>query len=356
MRGMAEVGTVRSQGAWLRAATPVSLFVLLLVCARPAAAADTDLVLLKNGDSLHGEIKKMQYGRLELSTTAMSTVYVEWDKVVELVSPNYFELETIDGSRYYGSLEQSAAGMLGVALEGTTTPVPVASVVRIRRIKESFWDRIDGSINLGASYTRSSEIGQGSLGVTLRTRRPAFEFSTDFSTTITVQPDQPDKSRTVLGASYIRLLRNRWFVPGTGKLESNTDLGLDLRSSLGGGVGRYFVQTNRSLLGAAGGLVVNRENPVSGESTVNVEAFVGASYEFFTYDTPKTSIDTTFVLYPSLNVGGRYRTEFSLSLSREIVKDFTVGTSVYDSYDSKPPAGSSSTHDFGISLNIGWTF
>jgi hypothetical protein len=55
------------------------------------------------------------------------------------------------------------------------------------------------------------------------------------------------------------------------------------------------------------------------------------------------------------NVSGRYRTEFSLTLSREIVRGFTAGVTAYDSYDSKPPAGSSSTHDFGISLNIGWT-
>jgi hypothetical protein len=328
----------------------------LLAAGRPALAADTDLVLLRNGDRLHGEIKRLQYGRLELSTTTMSTVYVEWDKVVGLASPHFFEFETADGSRHYGSLEQSPIGTLGVALGGTITPLAVASVVRIRRIKESFWDRIDGSVTLGASYTRSSEIGQGSMGVTLRSRRPAYEFSTDFSTTVTVQPDQPDKSRTVFGASYIRQLRNRWFVLGNGKLESNTDLGLDLRSSAGSGGGRYVVQTNRSLLGAAGGLLVNRENPVSGDSTSNVEAFLGVTCEFFTYDTPKTSFNTTFLLFPSLSVGGRYRTELSLALSREIVKDFTIGVTIYDSYDSKPPAGSSSTHDFGISLNVGWTF
>jgi hypothetical protein len=53
---------------------------------------------------------------------------------------------------------------------------------------------------------------------------------------------------------------------------------------------------------------------------------------------------------------GASRADFSLTLSRDIVKDFTFGVTAYDSYDSKPPAGSSSTHDFGISLNIGWTF
>jgi hypothetical protein len=332
------------------------LALCVLAAGRPAAAADTDVVVLMNGDRMHGEIKGMQYGRLQLSTTTMSTVYVEWDKVAGLLSQRFFEFELMDGSRYYGSLEPADTGALGVAFEGQVTALDVARVVRIRLIKSSFWDRIDGSISLGASYTRSSEIGQGSLSVSVGTRRPAFELKTDFSTTVTVQPDQPDQSRTVGGVSYLKLMRNRWFVPGSGRLERNTDLGLDLRSSAGGGIGRYFVQSNRSLLGAAGGLVLNRENPVDGDSTTNVEAFFAANYEFFTYDTPKTDIDTRFMLYPSLTVSGRYRTEFNVTLSREIVKDFTFGVTAYDSYDNKPPAGSSSTHDFGISLNIGWTF
>ena len=353
---MLRIGCLTASARPGRLARAAVLAACMLAAAGPVMAADTDVVVLKNGDRIHGEIKGMQYGRLELSTTTMSTVYVEWDKVAGLISANFFEFELTDGSRYYGSLEPADSGTLGVALEGQINALDVARVVRIRLIKSSFWNRIDGSISLGANYTRSSEIGQGSLSVSLRTRRPAFEFSTDFSTTITVQPDQPDQSRTAFGVSYLRLMRNRWFVPAVGKLERNTDLGLDLRSSLGGGVGRYVVQTNRSLLGAAGGLVVNRENPVDGDTTTNVEAFFSTTYEFFTYDTPKTSVDTTFALFPSLNVSGRYRTDFSLTLSREIVKDFTVGVTAYDSYDNKPPGGSSSTHDFGISLNIGWTF
>jgi len=356
MHGMLRIGGPTAPARLGRLARASVLAAGVLAAAGPALAADTDIVVLKNGDRFHGEIKGMEYGRLQLLTTTMSTVYVEWDKVAGLVSPNFFELELMDGTRYYGSLEPADAGTLAVALEGQTNALDVWQVVRIRRIKSSFWDRIDGSISLGANYTRSSEIGQGSLSASLRTRRPAFELSTDFSTTITVQPDQPDQSRTAFGVSYLRLMRNRWFVPAVGKLERNTDLGLDLRSSVGGGMGRYVLQTNRSVLSAAGGLLLNRENPVEGDTTTNVEAFVATTYEFFTYDTPKTSIDTTFALFPSLNVSGRYRTDFSLTLSREIVKNFTVGVTAYDSYDNKPPGGSSSTHDLGISLTIGWTF
>jgi putative salt-induced outer membrane protein YdiY len=339
-----------------RSARSALLAVCMLAACRPVFAADTDLVVLRNGDRMHGEIKGLQYGQLQLKTTTMGTVYVEWDKIVELASPNFFEIETTDGARYYGSFEQVSPGKLGVTLEGQTTDLDVPLIVRIRPIKSSFWHRIDGSISFGASYTRSSDIGQGSISVTVGARRPKYEYSTKFDTTVTVQPDVPDKSRTAGSVSYLRLLRNRWYVPGTVMLERNTDLGLDLRASLGGGFGRYFVQTNRSLLRAGAGLVVNEENPVEGESTGNIEASLAASYSFFTYDYPKTNISTTFVLFPSLNVGGRYRTQLDVSISREIITNFTVGVTAYDSYDNKPPAGSSSSHDFGMTLSVGWTF
>ena len=340
--------------------TPAARVALLALCVlaagRPAAAADTDVVVLKNGDRMHGEIKGMQYGRLQFSTSTMSTVYVEWDKVAGLVSPSFFEFELMDGSRYYGSLEPADAGALGVAFEGQVTALDAARVVRIRLIKSSFWDRLDGSISLGASYTKSSGIGQGSVNVSVGTRRPAFELRTDFSTTVTVQPDQPDQSRTVGSVSYLKMMRNRWFVPGTGRLERNTDLGLDLRSSVGGGIGRYFVQTNRSVLGAAAdwSSTAKTRSMATARRTSRRSSARPTSSSRMTRPRPTSTRGSS--LYPSLTVSGRYRTEFNLTLSREIVKDFTVGATAYDSYDNKPPAGSSSTHDFGFSLNIGWTF
>jgi hypothetical protein len=59
---------------------------------------------------------------------------------------------------------------------------------------------------------------------------------------------------------------------------------------------------------------------------------------------------------PSLNVGGRVRAELDTSLSREIVSDFTVGFTVYNSYDSKPPTEGAKKNDIGVTLNVGWVF
>ena len=121
-------------------------------------------------------------------------------------------------------------------------------------------------------------------------------------------------------------------------------------------MGRYLLKTNRSLFSVGSGVSVNQEVPTDGETTTNVEAFVGANYEFFTYDTPKTTVTVTFVLYPSLNVGGRVRTDTDLNLKREIFTDFTVGATLYDTYDSKPASEGARKHDLGLTLSIGWVF
>jgi len=339
-----------------RILTMAAALTALLVTPLPALAADTGVVVLKNGDHLRGEVKALQMGKLELSTSSMGTVYVEWDKVIELTAPEYFEVELSTGARHYGTLGPGPNATLGVSLDGRTTTLALLSVVRIRPIKQSFWSRLDGSINLGASYTQSSGVGQGSISASVGTRRPKFESTIRFDSTVTVQPDQPDQTRTVVTGGYNWLMPNRWIIISSGKAEHNSELGLRLRTAAAAGVGRYLVQTNRSLVGVAAGVSVNRESPIDGDETNNAEAFLAASYSFFTYDTPKTSVSASFIVYPSFNVGGRVRTDVDLSLKREIVSDFTVGLTLYDTYDNKPPTADARKHDVGITLSIGWVF
>lgn len=328
----------------------------LAATASPIHAADTGSVRLTNGTEVLGEVKGLDFGKLELSTGAMSTVYIKWDRVAAVRAPERFEVETADGTRYYGQLQPASAGKLGVLLADRLDELDLWSVVRIRPIKQSFWRRLDGSINLGASYTQSSGVGQVSVSTSVLARRPTFETSTSLSLTLTSQPDEPRTSRGMFTFGYSKLLSNRWFIPGTARLEQNSDLGLKLRSAGGVGVGRFLVQTNRSRLTAAGGVVVNREVSYDGESTANVEAALASSYSFFTYDTPKTNITVNGAVFPSLSDPGRVRSEVDVSVNREIVKDFTIGATVYNSSDSRPIDEGASKNDFGFTLSVGWTF
>ena len=50
------------------------------------------------------------------------------------------------------------------------------------------------------------------------------------------------------------------------------------------------------------------------------------------------------------------RVEFNAQAKREIVRDFYLSLSIFDSYDSRDPSTQQSKNDWGPVLSIGWTF
>jgi len=62
------------------------------------------------------------------------------------------------------------------------------------------------------------------------------------------------------------------------------------------------------------------------------------------------------VLFPSLTESGRYRTDSSVSLRREIVSDFFLDLSFYYTYDSDPPDALAETSDYGVVTSLGYSF
>ena len=78
-------------------------WVLLLVT--PAfARKSTDVVVMKNGDHLTGEIKGLNAGVLYMSIESiLGTSSVEWSKVARLESKQLFLVKTENGSVYTGN-------------------------------------------------------------------------------------------------------------------------------------------------------------------------------------------------------------------------------------------------------------
>jgi len=198
-------------------------------------------------------------------------------------------------------------------------------------------------------------VAQASVNFLLGARRPAFEWQTSFDSTLTVQESEPDSGRFTGKASYTRLLRDRWVVPGTLIIERNTDLGYTLRSTAIIGFGRSLIQSNRTLLRVGMGLATNREVPVDGDTVTNVELQLPFQYELFTYDFPKTDFTVQLAAFPSLSDWGRFRFNSNVTLSRELfTSDFYVAVTLYDDYDSRPPTENASKNDVGMTFSLGW--
>lgn len=332
---------------------------LLLVVGR-ALADKTDIIEMRNGDRVTCEIKRLERGQLKVSTDSMGTIFIEWEDIARITSKETYVVELEDGTRLDGSLAV-ASGEHDLLLQhdGGSQVVSMADVVWLDPLKLDtvIIKRWDGSVSAGFDTTKANR--DTSLSASFDARRRAEDFLLNFAGSVysRSRDDSDDSLRANLSAVYRHLLQDRWYWAGLGSLERNDELGIDLRSLGGAGLGRFLVQSGRSLWSVTSGLdVINEQRADDEDSTKNdIEAFFNTEFEFFTYDTPKTTLITSLTVYPSLTESGRVRSDLNFALRQEIITDLFVELSLYDSYDSDPPE-SGTRNDYGIVTSLGYSF
>lgn len=346
------------RGGDLRAAVLLTVFaVVLILAASPAGAqGKTDVVTLANGDHITGEVERLERGRLQFDTDDAGKLYLEWDNVVSVVATRLVEVTTSDGRTFLGSLQKTMDRYIAVVGGGDTVQLSMQEVTLISQIGVSFWKKLDGSIDVGYSYTKSSDISQLNVNTETEYRGPRFVGRLTFSLTQTATAEDESDDRGALEGSYVKYFGLRGFALALGRLESNESLGIELRSQGAGGLGVRLVNSNRAQMAVGGGVAVNKEQGVDVESTVNVELLVLYRTSYFTYDRPKTNLDLTTQYYASLSDLGRHRLQLDASARREFWKDVYVSASLYDTFDSRPPSPDADSNDVGIVLSVGWSY
>ena len=343
----------------MRCRAPAATLVLLgpLLAPSAALAAKTDVVVLSNGDHLTGEVKDLERGRLTFKTDDMGTLAIEWDNIRSIAATAPFEIDDLDGRRYVGSLEPgSVAGELRLVGSDGAYALELRRVARLRRLGTTFWQRLDGSMDLGASYASASELFKLDFAAAFGLDGAGHRVALSASSTLSSQPGMEDTRRNNLALSYERRFQSRWVALLQGQLEQNRELGFDLRTSASGGGGRYLAQSQRDRLLVGLGFSLNREWPVEGGQTTNVEATALVRYDRFSYDFPHVDVSLVVAGFTSLTDGGRHRLEADAQLKREVVKDFYVTLRGYESYDSRPATEGAKTNDYGFAFALGWSF
>ena len=321
------------------------------------AAKKVDVIVLQNGTRVVCEVRSMKKARLEVGTDDMGTLQVEWGNVVEVTAPEFFEVEDMGGRLFFGSLQRGpGAASVEVVADWGNEVLALDQVARIQLVKSRFWSRLDGSIDAGAGYTSATELLQLDLDAKIKYRQPKFEASATADAVLMQQPDVEDTQRASITLAYTRLFPNRQRVFTQATIEQNRELGFDRRTSLVGGWATYLARNERNELVGGAGLSVNREKPVEGETTTNLEAVVGFDYANFAYDFPNTDIRVSSKAYLGLNQWGRFRLEANASLKRELFSDFYFGLKSYESYDSEPATEGAQKNDWGVTLTLGYSF
>jgi Protein of unknown function, DUF481 len=330
---------------------------MLSVTSALHAQPRTDVVRLANGDRITGEVIRLERGRLKFKTDDVGTLYFEWDNVAHVESVRQFEVATTDDRRFLGSLGPAQDRFVAIVGPGGVSSLAMAEVTFITPIGSSFWLKLDGSLDAGFSYTRSSGVAQLNLNSDTVFRRPRFTGRLTASITATRKDEGGGRDdRGSLEASYIRYRWPRWFVSAAGRFENNESLGLRLRSQIGGTIGPRLVNSNRAQVVLGGGLAFNDERGVDAEPTQNIEAIFLFGMSYFTYDRPRTNVDVSVQYYPSLSSIGRHRLQLDAGFKREVWKDLFVALNVFNTFDSRPPNATAETNDVGTVISVGWTY
>jgi Protein of unknown function, DUF481 len=336
-----------------------------VLCVEPAHAQreKTDVIVLKNGDRVTGEITDLEYGLLRLSTDDMGTISIEWSAIASIDSQYTFDVQVAGGRRYAGVIATSDDGQdLSIRDDTSGGSVPLESVVRIEELETGFWERISGSLSVGFNYTKSTGIRTGSINISSQYQAERLKATLDISALETSSPDTEPSARENL-TSTVQFERERpSFLMLLNSLERNDELGIDARLTTGGGLARYFGQDQDSEIMLLSGVVANQEwTNVEGdvldadETQQSLEGVLGGSWRIFRFNDPEISLASTMYLYPSLTESGRWRGNLDVSLRREIISDLFFDISFYESYDSAPPSGAETT-DYGIVTSLGYKF
>ena len=343
-----------------RLATIIFLGCLLQQTA--AAKSVEDVVVLKNGDRMTGEIKGLQRGELRIKSDYMAeAVRLDWSKVESLESKSTFMIWLVDGKLVTDVMrllptKSSEAANFVIGNSQEKIRVHQLDVIRITPADRGFWRRLEGSIDFGLSFTSGNDQYQTQLNATTTYRTGVHSFTASVDSVLSGQTEGTSTTRNQFTFDYRRQLNERWYVGGLIDFLRSDQQSLRLRTTAGGLIGRNIKQTDHTRLSVFGGLVGAREHYTAllgKPETTNADGLVGL--DFLTFRFSKTDIRSRLSVFPSLTTPGRMRVQSTSDLRIKIVKDLWWGFHVYENFDSKPPVAADK-NDLGVSTSVGWKF
>jgi hypothetical protein len=335
----------------------------LLACSMiPARAKSTDLVIMKNGDRLTGEVKKLESGILYFKVPYVSdSIQLDWLQVESVKSGSTFHVVLKDGSHLAGTVTKvptkTAPGIdFDVSAEGRTERVAGNDVINIERLKRNFWRQLVGSIDFGSDFTSGNGQTAVTSDVNVAYSATKWRAGTSFTSSFSGQSGGSQTNLLDLQTTGERFMnRNDSLLALTDLLHSSQQ-DLQLRTTLGGGYSKYIFRTNRNLFRWILGAAYAHETFVSSAarpSDQNLEALLGAQYQLLQFN--RYNLQSYLLVYPGLSDAGRVRATAKATLNVKLPNNFYTNLSFWENYDSNPPLNAVKS-ELGISSGIGWSF
>ena len=370
--------------------------------------AKTDIVTVANGDQITGAVNAMTSGKLSLSTDYAGTVNIKWREVKQIESRYVYEVRLDDGERIYGRFVPSGVPeQLAFRSGRVNRQFDIDDIVEVRSIEEELSDKLDFSIGATVYADPNTQTlvlnARGQYDV--RGGRTTFQASindtrTSIKSSAEETPcdcsenpdggtvDEPEalvnKDTESSNASSFEISREFWRERGTAqsyrvlnaRYETNDELGIAHRGSLGFGLGRYLINDLGHELAISGGVqgVQERRKTCDDQTgkqrgtlyevdderqTCNdAELFLNVKWHLYSFQNLDMDISLNGNTYPSLSDWGRVRGDLKLLINWELFDSFywTVDAqTIIDSAGDRDD-NSLSNSDYTISTGVTWRY
>lgn len=332
---------------------PIGALVFSLFSA-PAMAAS---VVLENGDRLTGEIIKLSDNILTFKSPLYGEVKLPWKKVTALTSDDGVVVQLKNGSTAKGRVALSPQGDLVIDQGdlGRSKPLKKADVALFNPPPVDTSVKYSGRANLGGVFNRgNSEDDALNLDAEFIARTPESRYTVATEVNEAESAGVTTTSNRFLLTQYDAFLSQKDYVFVNAKAEQDKLADLNLRTSLGGGYGYQFLETEIAKMSAEVGLAyINEDYEIAPDESFP-SLNLGLNYErkfwdkrlvFFNNNNLSVSLEDT--------ADALFKTKVGLRVP--IVENVNVATQVNVDYDNMPPPGVEKT-DTSLVFSVGYGF
>lgn len=343
----------------------VVLSAMLLLTVPLFGRTKDDMIVMTNGDRLTCQIKGLDADTLYISLDyVLGTISVQWSKVAHLQSSHLYIVKTEDGSVYTGTLSTSdTPGTRPIKIqvvenEENTVTLDAPKVIDLAETSERFWQRFNGAINSGITYSKGNQSTQYNISSLAAYPRERWAAQVSLNSTLSSSTGTEASTRNQLSFGALHLLPwNNYFYSGLVNFLQSSEQGIDRQVNLGGGIGRHLKSSNRTRISLLGGLAWQstqyNQSVVPQATQKLVAALISGDIQISQFN--KTSLNVNATVLPALTQPGRVFFNTNASYYVKLFSNLSWNVSFYGSWDNQPPPTFSGS-DYGTSSGLSWTF
>ncbi len=350
---------------------------LLLLIITGISVNAQDVIKLKNGNELNGEIKSMDRGVLTIETDYSDSDFkVEWDKLSYIKTGSKYIVslskESIEGMKSFMAESDSIGDRINATLESHPTnpdmiilhtyrgdkTVKYSQIVYLKSFNESFLSRLNATIDVGFNIAKANNLSQLNIGSTLGYLADKWGADAGLNIVNSEQDSVARVHRLDANAGFNWYLPKNLYLATSATFLENDEMQLDLRSTYKVGLGFFILRTNHLYLKIEGGAAYTNEkyfatdvDPVDPNPRTSGEGYIGSELNLF--DIGDLNLMTNIVVFPSFTEDGRIRTDFKFEAKYDLPYDLYIKAGTTVNYDNQP-AVEGSEYDYVMNTGLGW--